>query len=78
MAKYTSNAMRAKVQGLVPVQIIVGADGTVEKARVLQSLHPELDEQALIAAREWTFRAGRLNGQAVAVSTIIVLEFRLH
>ncbi len=76
--KYTSNAMRAKIQGVVPVQIVIDADGKVSKARVLYSLDPELDEQALIAARRWVFEAGQLNGRAVAVWAVVQLEFRLH
>lgn len=34
MPKYTPEAMRAKVQGKVVVEIIIGTDGTVEKARI--------------------------------------------
>ena len=76
--KYTSDAMRAKVQGMVFVQIIVDATGSVEKARVIRGLHYDLNEQALIAARQWTFKPGTLDGRAVPVSTVLMLEFRLH
>jgi TonB family protein len=76
--KYTSAAMRAKIQGHVAVQIIVEADGTVGKARVIQSLDPDLDEQALIAVRQWLFRAGMLAGSAVPVAVVVELDFRLH
>ena len=76
--KYTSDAMRAKVQGLVTVQAVVEPDGMVRRARVINALHPDLDEQALIAARRWTFTPARLNGDAVAVVIVLQLEFRLH
>lgn len=78
MPKYTSDAMRVKVQGMVFVQIIVDTNGAVEKARVIRGLHPDLNEQALIAARDWTFKPGTLDGRTVPVATVIVLEFRLH
>ena len=42
--------MRAKIQGQVVVQTFVRDDGTVEKARIILGLDPDLDEQALIAA----------------------------
>lgn len=76
--KYTSAAMRAKIQGVVIVQVIVEAGGTVGKARVIRSLDAELDEQALIAAQQWVFRPGTLDGNAVAVTVLLELEFRLH
>ena len=77
-AKYTSTALRAKVQGQVIAQFIVDIDGTVGKARVIQSLDPDLDEQALLAVRQWRFHAGELDGRAVPVVVTAVLEFRLH
>ncbi|HEY7476552.1 MAG TPA: M56 family metallopeptidase [Vicinamibacterales bacterium] len=76
--KYTSAALRAKVQGQVIAQVIVDADGTVGKARVIQSLDPDLDEQALLAVRQWLFQAGELDGRAVPVVVIATLDFRLH
>ena len=76
--RYTSTALRAKVQGQVIAQIIVDVDGTVSKARVIQSVDPDLDEQALLAVRQWHFHAGELSGQAVPVAVIATLEFRLH
>ncbi len=74
----TSTALRAKVQGQVIAQFIVDIDGTVGKARVIQSLDPDLDEQALLAVRQWRFHAGELDGRAVPVVVTAVLEFRLH
>jgi protein TonB len=75
---YTSNAMRQKVQGLVWVQVVIDANGTVSKARALNSLHPELDEAALVSARRWRFTPATLDGSAVATWAVIALEFRLH
>ena len=76
--KYTSTALRAKVQGQVITLIIVDVDGTVSKARVIQSLDPDLDEEALLAVRQWRFHAGELDGRAVPVVVTATLEFRVH
>ena len=76
--RYTSDAMRAKIQGMVYVQIVIDAQGSVEKARVIRGLDPQLDEQALEAARLWTFKPGMLDGRAVPVAAVLMLEFRLH
>jgi TonB family protein len=77
---YTSEAMRQKVQGTVEVEVIVGTDGTVTRARITRSLDSilGLDDSALQAARQWTFRPAQLNGEPVAVWSTLVLDFRLH
>jgi TonB family protein len=75
---YTPDAMRDKVQGKVEMEIVVGTDGSVTHARVVKSLDSQLDSQALLAAREWTFAPCRLNAAPVACSVNLVLEFRLH
>ena len=78
--KYTAEAMRAKIQGRVKVQVVVGTDGRVDRARVLESLDKDLglDEAALAAIKQWTFEPGKLNGKAVPVASDLVIEFRLH
>ena len=78
--KYTSDAMRAKIQGTVEVEAVIGTDGRVTRARVVRSLDPllGLDEKALEAVRNWVFEPGRLNGQPVAVAIKTQLEFRIH
>lgn len=76
--RYTADAMRQKIQGLVEIEAVVGVDGRVTSARVVKSLDRGLDRQALAAAREWLFAAGRLNGVAVPVTVILSLEFRLR
>ena len=78
--KYTSDAMRAKIQGVVEVQIVVMPDGTVSRARVITSLDKTfgLDDSAILAAKQWTFEPGELNGKAVPVAVTVNLEFRLH
>ena len=78
--KYTSEALRAKLQGTVEVEAVVGTDGTVSRARVTKSLDKQLglDESALEAVRSWVFEPGRLNGQPVPVVVTLMLEFRVH
>lgn len=51
---YTEEAMRAKIEGTVEMKVRIGTDGRVADAWVVRSL-PGLDEQALIAVRQWEF-----------------------
>ncbi|MEO6223929.1 MAG: energy transducer TonB, partial [Vicinamibacterales bacterium] len=78
--KYTPEGLRAKIEGVVELQVVVGADGRVQNARVTKSLDTEygLDEQALLAAREWVFAPGKFNGKAVPTTVVLQMEFRVH
>jgi protein TonB len=78
--RYTADAMRAKIQGTVIVEAVVGADGTVLRARLLSSLDPVfgLDQEALAAARQWIFLPAMRHGEAIPTIVTFDLEFRLH
>lgn len=75
--KYTSEAMRAKLQGSTTVQIVVDTKGAVVRGRVLESDHPELADLALEAARAWRFEPATLDGKAVSVAVKLMLDFKL-
>lgn len=75
---YTAEAMRAKVQGSVSMDVTVAADGQVRDAIVTESLDPGLDESAVSAVSRWVFRPGSLNGVAVPVRVNITLSFSIH
>ena len=77
---YTSDAMRAKVQGTVLLQCIVRPDGSVTDVQILRSLDSVfgLDQEAIKAARQWRFAPGTRMGQAVPVQIVIELTFTLR
>jgi len=77
---YTSDAMRAKVQGTVLLQCVVRPDGSVTDIQVLRSLDSVfgLDQEAMKAARQWRFAAGTRMGQPVPVQITIELTFTLR
>jgi protein TonB len=75
---YSNDSMRQRIQGTVVLDAVVLANGTVGRVAVVRSLHPELDQQAIAAARKWLFRPGRRNGQPVDVVVSLVIDFRLH
>jgi TonB family protein len=77
---YTSDAMRAKVQGTVLLQCVVRPDGSVTDIQILRSLDSVfgLDQEAIKAARQWRFAAGTRMGQPVPVQITIELTFTLR
>lgn len=78
--KYTSEAMRAKIQGIVELEAVVLPNGTVGDVRITKSLDARfgLDQEAIRAAKAWLFRPGTLKGEPVPVLVTLILEFRLH
>jgi TonB family protein len=77
---YTSDAMRARLQGTVIVRAIVLPDGSVGVARVVRSLDTllGLDQEALKAVKLWRFKPGTLGGRPVSVAVDIELTFTLR
>jgi protein TonB len=77
---YTSDAMRAKVQGSVLLECLVRPDGSVGDVRVVRSLDSMfgLDLEAMKAARQWRFRPGLRLGESVPVLITIQLDFTLR
>ncbi|HJR61720.1 MAG TPA: TonB family protein [Vicinamibacterales bacterium] len=78
--QYTSEAMRAKVQGVVEVTAIVMPDGTVGQVQIVRSLDDRfgLDQKAVEAVKRWRFRPGTRLGKPVPVIVNIELTFTLR
>ena len=78
--QYTSDAMRAKVQGTVLLACVVRADGTIGDVHVVRSLDSTfgLDDQAIRAVRQWQFAPGMRMGQPVDVQVTVELTFTLR
>jgi len=76
--RYTQRALAAQTQGEVWIAIIVDVNGNVLDPRVYRSLVPDLDEEAVAAARRWRFTPARLGGKPVAVQVTISLSFTLE
>jgi protein TonB len=77
---YTPDAMRAQVEGLVELEILVLEDGTVGRVSIVRSLDARfgLDEEAINAVRRWRFDPGRRLGKAVATRVGVELSFNLR
>jgi periplasmic protein TonB len=79
---YTVDAMRAKVQGQVELEVVVMPDGTVDarRIRITRSLDAVfgLDAQAIEAVKQWRFRPGTQNNRPVPVRVRVELTFTLR
>jgi TonB family protein len=76
-ARYPKQAKKAKIEGRVMVQAMIGADGTVSDLKVVESV-PGLDAAALAAVEQWTFDpALDCDGRPVAARLVIPVVFKL-
>ena len=77
--QYPKDAEKAKLQGRVIVTFVVKKDGSIADAKVVKSVAPSLDAEALRvinAMPNWT--PGRQGGQPVNVKYTVPLTFRLN
>jgi TonB family protein len=73
---YPPIAQTARVQGVVIIESIIGADGRVQDARILRSI-PLLDQAALDAVKQWEFTPMMLNGAPVPIVMTMTVQFTL-
>ena len=75
---YSDDARRAGVEGVVVALAQIAADGRVNTARVVRGLGFGLDQNALVALRQWRFRPGIRNGVAAPIDVEIEIGFTLR
>jgi periplasmic protein TonB len=76
--RYTADAMRQRIQGMVALEVVVSREGVPVAIRVTRSLDPGLDDEAIAAAREWRFAPGRVGNTPVDVLVTILLDFNIR
>jgi protein TonB len=62
--------------GTVAVRAIVGIDGKVGETKVSSSPHPELNELALKAVKQWQFNPARKDGKPIPVTVTVNVGFQ--
>jgi len=78
---YTKEGMLRRLQGEVTLSAVVRADGTVDDIKVIKPLDNNnfgLDQQAITALEESTFRPGTRNGEAVDVRITVQMAFNMR
>jgi TonB family protein len=76
-ARYTPEAMQAKIQGEVVLRTVVTQKGQPTEIRVIKSLEESLDREAVSALAKWVFEPGRRNGDPVRVEVEITMSFKI-
>lgn len=77
--RYPAIAMEEGVQGRVDVQFVVERDGSVSSVKVVRSVSPALDREAVRVVQSLPrFTPGRQNGQPVRCRYTLPITFRLQ
>lgn len=77
--KYPAQSMEKGIQGRVIVQMVITKDGDITGAKVVRSVDPLLDAEALRVINSMPkWKPGKQNGEAVNVKYTIPVTFRLQ
>lgn len=77
--KYPKEAQENNIQGRVTVQFIVDTDGSIGNVKVVRSVHPLLDEEAVRVIKSMPkFKPIIENGKPVKEQFTMVVPFKLN
>jgi TonB family protein len=74
--KYTKEARKARIFGIVIVECTISKEGDVSDVHVLKPLPFGLDQAAVDAVKHWKFKPATLDGQPVPVIFNLTINFR--
>ncbi len=74
--QYTDGARDRKVSGTVALSVRIDTDGLARDIKVIRTLDPDLDVQAMRAVEKWRFEPGKKDGTPVPVKATIEVNFR--
>ena len=79
-AVYPKDALTARAEGVVVLAATIGADGTVSDVEVVRHADgwPSLDQAAVDAVRQFTYKPAMKNGEPVATQIHLRMEFSLR
>ena len=76
--KYPQKALDENVEGTVMVQFVVAKDGWIKDAKVLRSVSPEIDEEALrVVSYMAKWKPAIKDGQPVQCMYTLPLRFKI-
>jgi TonB family protein len=77
-AKYTEAALDAGIQGIVVLNMVLGADGKLRDIKVVQGLPFGLTQKAIIAAKKIRFRPAEKDGKPVDFRASLEFTFEVY
>ena len=75
--KYSRSARKQKIEGVVTLSVVIGTDGKAHDVKVVKSLEPSLDANAIEAVKKWKFAPATKDGRPVAVEMRLEVDYKL-
>ena len=75
---YSHSAKAQGIQGTVTLSVIIGIDGKAHDVKVVKSLEPSLDANAIEAVKTWKFAPATKDGRPVAVQMRLEVDYKLY
>lgn len=75
---YPEIARKARIEGVVILEITVSKEGNVRDVKVLRGLAMGLTEAAVEAVKQWQYEPSTLNGRPVEVLVTVTVRFNLQ
>jgi len=73
---YTKEAASHHIEGISSLGTVIDSTGMASNIAILEPLGMGLDEQAILAIRQWKFQPAMKNGKPVRVQIEIQMDFR--
>lgn len=74
---YSGAARAANVEGSVILESLIDEEGCIQKVRLLQGVHPDLDQAAQDAVGQWVFQPARMDEKPVTVYYVLTVGFQI-
>ena len=75
MPVYPAEALKRRLRGNVSLRVVVNANGEPGEITVVSGAHPDLNDAAIAAARQWRFEPARKSGRPVRTTTTVRFSF---
>ena len=75
---YDEKARKKKLQGTVTLYVIVTKEGRTADIKVVKTLTPGLDQQAIKAVSRWRFEPVTQDGQVCPMHINVQVQFKLY
>jgi protein TonB len=76
--EYDDKARKKKIQGVVTLSAVVTTEGRTVDIKVVKSLTPGLDQQAIKSVSRWRFEPVSQDGQLCPMRVNVQVQFRLY
>jgi len=78
MPAYSTIARAYRVQGAIALRAVIDKEGNVSRVCILQALGAGIDDDVVMAVRQWKYRPYLLDGKPVEIQTTIKANFGLR